>query len=82
MTDHVHELIGELREPRLGIHNDGTEELKDWGTLFDQCDKAADCIEAILNEHAKLKRVRGRAQHKNGCWCTCDLLDALADTEE
>lgn len=40
-------LLVDLREPREGIHEDGTEELKSWDTLWDQCQKAADELERL-----------------------------------
>jgi hypothetical protein len=36
-----------LREPRAGVHEDGTEEMKSWETLYEQCVWAADRIEAL-----------------------------------
>lgn len=37
-------LIERLQEPRAGVHEDGTEELKTWETLFAQCRDAADAL--------------------------------------
>jgi len=37
-----------LREPRAGIHEDGTEELKSWDTLYAQCLAAATAMAAHL----------------------------------
>ena len=40
----------ELREPRAGVHEDGTEELKSWDALYAQCLAAADAWEATLRD--------------------------------
>lgn len=37
-------LVARLIEPRAGIHEDGTEELKSWETLYEQCREAAAAI--------------------------------------
>lgn len=39
--------IAELREPRQGIHEDGTEEMKTWDQLWEQCQRAAREIESL-----------------------------------
>ena len=40
-------LIADLGEPRLGIHEDGTEELKTWEQLWDQCQQAAAALASM-----------------------------------
>lgn len=61
MTE-IKKLIADLREPRLGIHGDGTEELKTWEQLWEQCQRAADALslqsentarDAVIEEVAK-----------------------------
>ena len=42
----------ELREPRVGVHEDGTEELKSWDTLYAQCLAAADARDHDNYAHA------------------------------
>jgi hypothetical protein len=40
----MNKLIANLREPRQGIHEDGTEELKTWEQLWEQCQEAAEAL--------------------------------------
>lgn len=49
-------LIADLREPRLGIHEDGTEELKTWDQLWEQCQRAADAL-AMCSAGTSIKPV-------------------------
>lgn len=41
------ELVLQLQEPRLGVHEDGTEELKTWEQLFKQCQDAARALSTL-----------------------------------
>lgn len=42
--DKHYKLIADLEEPRVGIHEDGTEELKTWEQLFELCKAAAHAL--------------------------------------
>lgn len=44
IPEHVRQFLAEIEEPRLGIHDDGTEEMKSWEHLWNNLQEAAKWI--------------------------------------
>lgn len=77
MTD-LEKLIADLEEPRLGIHEDGTEELKTWEQLWDQCQAAAKALRAPRPEEL---RSLTDDEILNAAFTAADALDATRVSE-
>lgn len=63
--------IAALKEPRQGVHADGTEEMKTWEQLWEQCQRAASEITSLreqLQDMQKEIRETARDAYAEGQW--------------
>lgn len=56
LSEGLRKLLADLEEPRLGIHEDGTEELKTWEALWQQCQDAAAALRELASARSETRR--------------------------